>query len=265
MTDYREVQHGYDILYRFFADQSNAKPFYEALDLCSPGAAKEALILFDRWFPDIRFNTYIACLSKHHDSEDINGRLSMWRGIGGNTTPRVAIVLKIQALSGAADALNILFSPVAYLDEKGAHEVMRAVIENVKNEAAFLKSIDRQTIINRIFNMLVAAVACLKHDGFKEEAEWRAIYSPNRLTSPLIASSTETVAGVPQLVYGLPLDGGVSDKIVDLDLTAIFDRLIIGPSQYAGPMFTAFVQTLHSIGILDAQNRVRVSGIPIRG
>jgi uncharacterized protein with ParB-like and HNH nuclease domain len=45
--------------------------------------------------------------------------------------------------------------------------------------------------------MLLAAVVCIKHDGFKEEAEWRAIYSPNREPSPLIAASTEIVSGVP--------------------------------------------------------------------
>jgi hypothetical protein len=98
MADYREVQHGFDILRGFFADKSNAEAFYNAIDLFSPGAAKEAVDHFDRWLPDIRCNTYLACLSKHHDSEDTNGRLSMWRGFGGTATPRVAVVLKIPAL-----------------------------------------------------------------------------------------------------------------------------------------------------------------------
>jgi hypothetical protein len=265
MADYREVQHGFDILRGFFADKSNAEAFYNAIDLCSPGAAKEVVDHFDRWLPDIRCNTYLACLSKHHDSEDTHGRLSMWRGFGGTATPRVAVVLKIPALSGAAIALNILVSPVAYLDEKGAHSVMLSIIENVKREAEFLKSIDRETIIGQIFNMLVAAVACLKHDGFKEEAEWRAIYSPNRSASPLINSSMETVGSVPQLVYSLPLDGSVSPKVADLDLAVLFDRLIIGPSPYPVPMWTVFVEALRKIGVSDAANRVYLSMIPIRG
>jgi hypothetical protein len=265
MADYREVQHGYDILLKFFADQSNVSAFHRALDHCSPGAAKEALEHFDRWFPDIRCNSYIACLSRHYDDEDTHGRLSMWRGFGGNTMPRVAVVLKVPALSGAADFLHVLFSPVAYLSEKGAHDVLQSVIENVRKEAALLRSIDRPIIIANIFHMLVAAVTCLKHDGFKEEAEWRAVYSPNRQKSPLISSSMETVAGVPQLVYSLPLDGSVSGELAGLDFGAIFDRLIIGPSQYPIPMWTVFVEALRAVGISEPEKRVCLSLIPIRG
>ena len=80
--------------------------------------------------------------------------------------------------------------------------------------------------------MLVAGVCCLKHEGFLEEREWRVIYAPNRSSSPLIESSTETIGGIPQIVYKLPLDVAVSDAIADLDLSRMFDRLIIGPSQF---------------------------------
>jgi hypothetical protein len=266
MSDYREVQHGFDMLLGFFADKAKTILFYEAFDLSWPGAAKEAVTLFDGWLPDIRANTYIAALSKHHDSEDMNGRLSMWRGFGGQGVPRVAIVLKIPFLSGVADAaLKILFSPVAYLDETKVHEIMQSIIESAKVEVDFLKTIDRQIIIAHIFRMLLAAVVCLKHDGFKEEAEWRAIYSPNRQPSPLITSSTEIVSGVPQVVYSLPLDGSLSSELAGLDFGILFDRLIIGPSQYPLPMWTAFVDSLKSGGISDADKRVCASMIPIRG
>ncbi len=265
MSDYREVAHGFDILLEFFREQTKVTPFYEAMDLCSPGAAKEAVSLFDGWLPDLRANTYIASLSKHHDHEDIHGRLSMWRGFGASTSPRVAIVLKIPGLTDAADALKIIFSPVAYLDQAGVHDVLGSVIANVQSEVDFLRQIDRQTIINYIFHMLIAAVSCLKHEGFKEEVEWRAIYSPNRSRSPYISSSTEVVGGVPQLVYSLPLDKRVSADIAGLDLAVLFDRLIIGPSQYPMPMWAAFVEALKGIGVSDAENRVWISGIPIRG
>ena len=75
----------------------------------------------------------------------------------------------------------------------------------------------------------------------------------------------ETIAGVPQLVHSLPLDGNVSGELASLDLVATFDRLIIGPSQYPIPMWTVFVEALRSSGIPDAHNRVCISGIPIRG
>jgi hypothetical protein len=133
MADYREVQHGFDILRGFFADKSNAEAFYNAIDLCSPGAAKEVVDHFDRWLPDIRCNTYLACLSKHHDSEDTHGRLSMWRGFGGTATPRVAVVLKIPALSGAAIALNILVESGCVSGREGRSQ--RYALDNRKREA----------------------------------------------------------------------------------------------------------------------------------
>jgi hypothetical protein len=265
MADYREVQHGFDILQRYFADQTRIVPFNQAIDLCWPDAAKEAIAHFNGWLPDIRANTYIASLSKHNDSEDLHGRLSMWRGFGSSISPRVAIVLQVPSLTSGADLLNLLFSPVAYLSEEKAHEVLETVVANVRREVDFLKSFDRPTIIASIFNMLVAAVACLKHEGFKEEAEWRAIYSPNRAPSPFMVPSTEIVGGVPQLVYSVPLDKDVSTTLVDLDFAHLFDRLIIGPSQYPAPMWTAFVEALKAAGVADADRRVCASGIPIRG
>jgi hypothetical protein len=105
----------------------------------------------------------------------------------------------------------------------------------------------------------------LKHEGFHEEREWRAIYAPNRLQSRLIESSIEVIAGVPQVVYKVPLDTSASDRIADLDFTQIFDRLIIGPTSYPWPIYGAFVDELAKAGIADAAERVVVSGIPIRG
>ena len=114
-----------------------------------------------------------------------------------------------------------------------------------------------------IFNIFVAIVTCVKHAGFYEEREWRAMYSPNRHPSALIDASIETVRGVPQVVYQLPLDAARSDALADLDLYRMLDHLIIGPSFYPWVMYDAFVKALSAAGVTDASNRVVVSGIPI--
>jgi hypothetical protein len=77
-------------------------------------------------------------------------------------------------------------------------------------------------------------------------------------------SSIEVIAGVPQLVCKLPLDKIVSPSLADLDIGHIFDRLIIGPTPYAWAMYEAFVDALRKIGVVGAEERVVVSGIPIR-
>jgi hypothetical protein len=263
MADYREVQHGFDIFNRYFLDATKHKVFVDAFDACNPGVANEAIAAFDNWWRDIRFNTYIACVSEHQDSEDQNGRLSMWRAFGGTGT-RVGIVLRIPyiSISGASLALN--FSPVAYLSEPGAHSIIDEVIANVRANRDYLRTLKREFFVQLVFQMFVSGIVCLKHEGFYEELEWRAIYTPSRWSSPLMTSSTEVVAGVPQIVYKVPLDGTASPLIADLDFGQVFDRLVVGPTPYPWPIYGAFVEALRSAGVANADERVLVSGIPIR-
>lgn len=267
MSDYREVQHGFDILQKYFSDGAKAKRFTDALDVCAPGVAQEAIGLFNQWWThqqfSIRLNTYITSISLHRKQEDQHGRLSMWRAFGGNTA-RVAFVFSVPKLSGAAAALNLLFSPVAYLKEDQVYEVVDQVIANVAANCDFLRSIDRSIILGTVFHMFLAGVTCLKHEGFHEEREWRAIYSPKRAASPLIESSTEVIGGVPQPVHKIPLDAKVSPVLSELDFTTMFDRIIIGPSPYPWPMYESFVAALLESGISDAADRVFTSLIPIR-
>ena len=263
MSDYLEVQHGFDILNKFFSDKAKTATFIAALDACVPNAAQEAINFFNQWWKDIRFSTYVTSISEHDDREDLHGRLSMWRAFGGSAV-RVALVLKVPEVSQGSLALNLLFSPVAYLTEDEAHAVIREVIQNIGVNCTFLKSVDRAVIVQTVFYMLMAAVTCLKHEGFREEREWRAIYTPKLCPSSLMESSIELVGGVPQVVYKLPLDATVSSNLADLDFSRIFDRLIIGPSSFPWVMFEAFSSELVKAGVPDAAQRVWNSNIPIR-
>ncbi len=181
MSDYREVHHGFDILARFFSDKPRLEAFTSALDQCAMGAAMEAINTFNQWWNDIRDHTYISSISEHVAKEDYHGRLSMWRAFSNNVA-RVALVFRIPKFSGGAAALNLIFSPVAYLTEIEVHSVISNVIQNIKTNADFLWNIDRQMIIGYVYTMLLAGVTCLKHEAFAEEREWRAIYSPHRLS-----------------------------------------------------------------------------------
>jgi hypothetical protein len=269
MSDFSEVQHGFDILQRFLAIKEQRESFTEALDDCIPGVASEAITAFNNSWKDIRFNSYIACLSEHQDSEDSNGRLSMWRAFGGTAT-RIGIVLNIPYTLSTLP-LNIIFSSVAYFSESAAHEDMEEVIRNVRANREYLRTIPSDALVRLIFNMFLFRVLCLKHEGFHEEREWRAIYAPTLGSyapipgpSQLMESSTEVVSGVPQVVYKVPLDASVSDQIADLDFTQIFDHLIIGPTPYPQPIYSAFVDELTKAGVANSAERVRISGIPIR-
>jgi len=106
MSDYLEVQHGLEIIKKFFFDKKKADSFIAALDACSPGVAGEAIEAFNRRENDIYLSTYIASISEHDEKEDSHGRLSMWRAFGDNSV-RVGIVFRVPRFSGGGLALRL--------------------------------------------------------------------------------------------------------------------------------------------------------------
>jgi hypothetical protein len=263
MSDYSEIRHGYSLIYKFFADESKKKEFITTVDTVTQGAAVEALKRFDQWWTSIQLDTYIASLSEHDSKENDHGRLSMWRAFGRHVA-QVGIVFRIPWQVAGAESLKLFFSPVAYSTASEADAVISEVIGNVRSSCDFLRSVDHERIINCIFEMLLIFVTCFKHEGFREEREWRAIYLPTFNPSPLIESGTEIVHSVPQRVHKIPLDASVYPQLAELDFSRVFDRLIIGPSPHPWPIYEAFVDALTKAGVSDAHSRVCASLIPIR-
>jgi len=263
MSDYREVQHGFGIVQKFFSDVKKRVSFNAAMDACAKGAGEQAIKLFDQWWSNTQVDTFITSMSEHDSTEDLHGRLSMWRAFGGNTA-RVAIVFNVPRQSPGARALNLVFSPVVYLREEEAHCEIDRAIANIKANAEFLRTVKPDVILGSAFYMLISNVLCLKHEGFREEREWRAIYAPHRAPSPFMESSTEVIAGIPQRIYKMPLDVTKNHVLQDLDFPRLFDRLIIGPSPYTLVMYQAFVAELGKAGVSEPEKRVFISNIPIR-
>jgi len=56
----------------------------------------------------------------------------------------------------------------------------------------------------------------------------------------------------------------VSATLAELDIAAMFDRLIIGPSQYPQAIYEAFKIALSTAGVADAGSKIVASLIPIR-
>jgi hypothetical protein len=263
MSDFREVDHGHDILLAFVSDPAKNKEFKSALDACWPGAAEEAFTLFDQHWASIKFSTYIASFSEHGDDEDVHGRLSMWRAIRP-ANARVALVFRVPRFG--IPNFRLHFNPVSYLTTSEGDRSMHEVVEQVRANCDFLKSLDRSIIVGSVFYMCLGAVTCMKHEGFKEEREWRAIYSTFDTSddATVMERSIETVDGVPQIVCKVPLDKTVSPLLEPLDFARIFDRLIIGPSSYPWVMYEAFCNALADSGVQDSGKKVINSTIPIR-
>jgi hypothetical protein len=143
-------------------------------------------------------------------------------------------------------------------------DLIEEVVANVQKERVYLQTLQRNILVRMIFQMFVSGIVCLKHEGFREELEWRAIYTPKICSSPLMKSSTEDIGGVPQIVHQIPLDGGAYPQIADLDFARLFDRLIICPTPYPWPIYGAFEQALKNAGVADVEKRIAFSEIPIR-
>lgn len=261
MADYTEVELGYSMLHKFFQQKHNHEAFFTAVNACSANLAEEAIALFDQWWSDIRFNTFICSISEHEDSEDGHGRLSMWRAFG--QASRAAMVMRVPD-EGAAEGLHVMLSPVAYFGEAEVEQQLWNVIANIRKDRDYLATLDRERLKTLILFMLASAAVSIKHIGFHEEKEWRVIYFPRANPSKVITSSVETVGGVPQIIHKIPLVDNPIENILGAGIPTLIDRIIIGPTVYAAPMYTAFVQALTDAGMTDAGQRVVVSGIPIR-
>jgi hypothetical protein len=261
MNDYREVWHGLDCVKNAWGRHGPA--LTSALNDISKDMGSEAESLFNSWVENILNRTYIASLSEHDESENLHGRLSMWRAFGSLSTPRGAVILRLPWFTDAVQELKVMLSPVAYFNDKQVDSQLARIVDNARLQSDFLKGLDRRWIINAVFNMLSFAVTSIKHEGFKEEREWRLLYWPDRLPSPDMQESILTIAGVPQRVYNFPI-GSAKPALAGIQFSAIFERLIVGPSQFSLAICDAFIEQLKVAGIPDAASRVVASNIPIR-
>ncbi|MFM7343747.1 MAG: hypothetical protein ACKO1J_00080 [Tagaea sp.] len=66
------------------------------------------------------------------------------------------------------------------------------------------------------------------------------------------------------MIYEMPIDKSVSPQLADIDLPNIFEKVIIGPTEYPTAVFEAFAAELANIGVPDPSGRIKVSNIPLR-
>lgn len=265
MNDYREVQHGHDLVYRSFMENEKAllKRFIAAFDVTHPGAADDAFKLYDAHYQSNVFRTYVACLSEHDPENDSMGRLSMWRAYGRGRAG-VALVLNKEPFFRNVPFVGFFASPVAYLRDKQVQEYLEKVVVSAAKEIEFLKTLKREQVVNSIFVLLMFSAICIKHHGFEEEREWRLIYLPGIFKSDLIADATITIDGIPQPVYRLPLSDRPEKGLTGIEIPALLSNVIIGPTQFPFPICEALAGILAGAGVERPFERIHVTNIPLR-
>jgi hypothetical protein len=255
MTDFTEVQHGLDCLITLFSRPSG-KRFHSTLHSMFAGYDGNRFAeLFTSALPRIKFNTYLTCFSEHTKTEDTCGRLSMWRAYAANTG--VAIVLKNSVFQIPSSALNIYLSPVAYLNDAEVSDELDRVSRNILTNHDFIQQQGVDAIVDCVFRMVYYGSVSIKNPCFVEEKEWRLVHSPDLYPSELLKEGCESVLGVPQPIYKIPLQG-----IPEVDTSTFIDRIIIGPTQYFDALYDAFTAVLKKFGVKEPN--VYSSNIPLR-
>lgn len=258
MNDFSEITHGLDCLVQAYDGDIGAR-FKSAVTSVFPDLIDKVEEIFRSKVPHYRHQTYMTCLSEHHDDEDQIGRLSMWRAYGN-----VALVLNNKVFLSDTDALGAFSSPVAYLRPDRFEEQFSAVVDNIENHRDQLAGAGKASVLAHIDNMMQFAVLCTKHPGFREEKEWRVFYSPTMDQSERIPKSIEVIGGVPQPVCKIALKDIPDEGLTNLEIPSLLDRIIVGPNRYPSEIAEAFIVKLIEAGVPDASKRVQISDIPLR-
>ncbi len=268
MNDFMEVNHGIEILRRFFTESDENYPdvgredFIKAIDDIHPGISNRIFDSINPWLDTLINDSYIACISEHSKKEDENGRLSMWRSYGAGSVG-VAIVINPLPLYSVSDALNAYSSPVSYQTEEEFFAQLRGVASAIRSGSSVISKLTSDELFNRVFNLLLFSALCLKHPGFEEEKEWRIIHIPKMWPSKILEKGVEVVGGVPQNVYKIPLRD-ISGEIESMTIPDLVHRVIIGPTAYPLAVYEAIVDELSAAGVANARDKVVASRIPLR-
>lgn len=261
MNDYMEIDYGIQCLREAF----QAKPgenLRRALDSIHAGASQGAIDNFNSWIPKIRNNTFITCVSEHHDDEDENGRLSMWRAYGGDAG--IALVLNSSVMFVQNSDIGVFASPVAYWTRKEIGDERQRIADSIDRNRALVSSLDQKFFQDIVFNMFWFAVLCTKHPGFAEEQEWRVIASPEMYKSPIVDSSLQIVGGIPQEVLRLQFKDRPDMGMSELMLSNLLNRIIIGPCENPEVIKRAFLNLLRDKGLESSNVGLVSSDIPLR-
>lgn len=261
MNDFSEVAHGLDCLISAYNSKSGEE-LKAAMDACFPGVSSEWRTLFNSWIPTIKRHTYILSVSEHSQSEDLHGRLSMWRAYGGNSG--VAFIFNGGPMFRPSDALKAYSSPVAYLAPAGIAEEMSKIAAGLREHSAYVQQQGREWLKRGMFEAFRFAAICTKHPAFLEEREWRVVSTQVLHESERLKPIPEIIGGITQLLLKLKLQDVPEEGLSGLTIPDFLDRILIGPCEHPEVIAASLASLLKSVGVENAEQRVHITGIPLR-
>ena len=262
MNDFSEIKHGYDCLLDAFLNSDNGKALQKFLERQHPKIVEELTGYINGWRSFLEENTYLLCISEHDDQEDDFGRLSMWRAYGGKTS--IAIILKNGPFLRETNAFEAYAFPVEYGDRKNIETRIHNLLKRLESNISIFETLSKEAVIRWLFGIFKIICVCTKHKSFAEEREWRVVYQPDIARSDYVKSEIVSLNGVPQQVYKIPLQDIPEKEFTGATIPEFVDRIIIGPTNEGAVLSDAFCKLLKEAECEDAEQRVCLSGIPLR-
>jgi hypothetical protein len=271
MNDFSEVRHGWNCLLAAYNSPLGDR-LKAALRVVQNDLPEILEANFNGRIIDVLNETYLMSVSEHDNGhEDKFGRLSMWRAYAPKDG--VAFIMNNGPFLCESHALNAFTSPVAYAMPEDFQPAFQEVVDSIERNVEMLKPLGGQFVYDTLMGTFRLAVQSTKHPSFKEEREWRVIYSPTLLQrdgelteKQLTRVPTEimSLGGVPQRVYAIPFRNHPEDGFVGATVPELLDRVLIGPSQDSYAIAQAFVAELTRLNVPGAHTKVVITGIPLR-
>jgi hypothetical protein len=275
MNDFSEIRHGWECLLKAY-NSSLGERLREALRVVQSDLPEILQGNFNSQILDVMSETYLLSVSEHgieFDDEHENnfGRLSMWRAYAPKNG--VAFIMNNDPFLCESDALGAFTSPVAYAMPDGFQPAFEEVVAAVEANIDTIKPLGGQFVHDMLMRAFRFAVQSTKHPSFKEEREWRVIYSPSLLHKENLLTEQQmsrvpteimSLGGVPQRVFAIPFVDYPDEGFIGATLPALIDRILIGPSQDSYAIRHAFVGELVRLNVADAESKVIITGVPLR-
>lgn len=264
MNDHSEIAHGRQCLDVGLKSPSGER-LVSALDSVKPGAGAEVLQFYERCRKSVREDVFMTSLCEH-DPGDPLGKLSMWRAYGGSTGGVALVFAPYVVTQTTALSLSLNASPILYGGIEALVAELDAFSIKVEENTAFLREINSSEFVASVKAAINFAMMSIKHKGFEEEEEWRLLLLPDQYPTDGIDRAVESVRGVPQIVYKIPLHEPASEerRKLTLDLKQCLRQIIIGPCLYPDTVRRAFECLLADAGFDAPGEMITVSEIPLR-
>jgi Protein of unknown function (DUF2971) len=276
LNDFSEVQHGLNcISYSWTGEQG--KRLQDLMKTVQPDLPEIFEPDFNSLINDLKLETYITSISEHGDIdegdqfEDSLGRLSMWRAYAPKNG--VAFVFNNAPFVGDTNVVNAYTCPVIYADPESYAPYFKAMVDGVESNIETMKHYGGKFMYECMTLIFSMAMQSTKHPSFREEREWRLVYTPTILSRNGLLSDAQMdkiptdvmcLGGVPQRVYAIPFQNYPDEGFVGATIPELLDRVLIGPSNDSWAISQAIVAELRRLNVENPDEKVFITGIPLR-